>query len=61
MKKEYVTPALETIKFDITDIITLSNATSGGPGYNKPTPGRVPGANSASVTMTQDKEMIVNY
>ena len=57
MKKEYVTPALETIKFDITDIITHSNATSGGSGANKPRPKN----GTVAVTMTQDDEMIINY
>ena len=57
MKKEYVTPALETIKFDITDIITHSNATSGGSDANKPRPKN----GTVAVTMTQDDEMIVNY
>ena len=56
MKKEYVTPALETIKFDISDVITLSNAMGGGTGTNKPRP-----RNGAQITMTQDDEMIVNY
>ncbi len=30
MKKEYVAPALDLIKFDINDIISHSNATSNG-------------------------------
>lgn len=30
MKKQYVAPELDFIKFDITDIISHSNATSGG-------------------------------
>lgn len=59
MKKEYVTPALETIKFDIFDVITLSNAMGGGTGTNKPRPRSENG--TVAVTMTQDEEMIVNY
>lgn len=30
MKKQYVAPELDLIKFDISDIISHSNATSGG-------------------------------
>lgn len=57
MKKEYVTPALETIKFDITDVITSSNGTGSGTGTNLPRPrsgnGNVP-------TLTESEDMIVN-
>ena len=54
MKKEYVAPVLETVKFDISDIITHSNAIDDGTGVNKPRP------RGSVATFTRSGEFIRN-
>lgn len=58
MKKEYLAPALETIKFDIADIITHSNATSGEGSTGED--GGVNLPHGQSVYMTKRGEIIYN-
>ncbi len=36
MKKQYISPELNLIEFDVTDIITTSNAISGGDDWFDP-------------------------
>ena len=56
MKKEYIAPTLEMIQFDISDIITHSNAINDGEGVNKPRPR----GERSVVTINPYGEFIVN-